>query len=350
MTPKRSRLQRAMGAAFLLLLMGLGLGAVGWRWFHRVLSHPRSFPSPPLGLDFEVPPGEPTRRTLARLQAAGLLPHPRLAFWDQVYRLGNPPFQAGHYRFTPPLSTRELLEQLRAGRVALTTITIPEGLTLQETASLLARSGLATQEALQATFQDPTPIQDLDPAAPNLEGYLFPETYAFPLTASAKEIAAALTAEFRRRFEGEVRPLLDPLRPRPVREIVTLASLVEKEARLEEERPLIAAVYRNRIERGIGLYADPTIIYGLKLEGRWDGNLRRHDLESDSPWNTYRRPGWPPGPIASPGLASLKAAARPASVDYLYFVSRNDGSHAFSETLREHSRNVDRWQRRRRAH
>jgi len=127
---------------------------------------------------------------------------------------------------------------------------------------------------------------------------------------------------------------------------VILGSLVEKEAKLDEERPLIAAVYANRLRRQIGLYADPTIIYGLKLAGTWDGDLRKRDLESDSPWNTYRRAGLPPGPICSPGLASLRAAARPADVGYLYFVSRNDGSHVFSSTLAEHNRNVEIWQRR----
>jgi len=127
---------------------------------------------------------------------------------------------------------------------------------------------------------------------------------------------------------------------------VILASLVEKEARLDSERPLIAAVYANRLRRGIGLYADPTIIHALKLLGRWNGNLTKNDLRMDSPWNTYRVSGLPPGPICSAGLASLEAAAQPARVSFLYFVSRNDGSHVFADTLAEHNRNVERWQKR----
>ncbi len=127
---------------------------------------------------------------------------------------------------------------------------------------------------------------------------------------------------------------------------MTLASIVEKEAQLDEERPVIAGVYRNRLDRGIGLYADPTVIFALKQLGTWDGDIRRRDLELDSPYNTYRYPGLPPGPICSPGLASLLAAATPADVPYIYFVSRNDGTHVFAETLREHNRNVDEWQRR----
>jgi UPF0755 protein len=130
-----------------------------------------------------------------------------------------------------------------------------------------------------------------------------------------------------------------------VRELVTLASIVEKEARLAAERPLIAAVYANRLERGMGLYADPTVIYALKKAGRWDGNIRRADLALDSPYNTYRHAGLPPGPIASPGAGSLRAAAAPADVPHLYFVGRNDGSHVFATTLQEHNRNVHQWQR-----
>ena len=145
--------------------------------------------------------------------------------------------------------------------------------------------------------------------------------------------------------EPVLQPRDEPARP-SVRDIVTLASVVEKEARVEDERPLIAAVYTNRLERGMGLYADPTVIYALKRAGRWDGNIRREDLRIDSPYNTYRHAGLPPGPIASPGLASLLAAAAPADVPYLYFVSRNDGTHAFARTLAEHGVNVERWQRR----
>jgi UPF0755 protein len=128
--------------------------------------------------------------------------------------------------------------------------------------------------------------------------------------------------------------------------VVTLASIVEKEAQVASERPVIAAVYRNRLDQGIGLMADPTVIYALKRLGKWNGNLRRDDLRLDSPYNTYRYAGLPPGPIASPGLASLKAAAEPADVTYLYFVSRNDGTHAFADTLGEHNDNVEQWQRR----
>ena len=155
----------------------------------------------------------------------------------------------------------------------------------------------------------------------------------------------ALVRNFRRRWRERVEPELPKDGGRTVRELVTLASIVEKEARLAEERALIAAVYGNRLDQGMGLFADPTVIYALKLAGRWDGNIRKADLQIDSPYNTYRKPGLPPGPIANPGLASLRAAAAPATTPYYYFVARNDGSHVFSTNAAEHNANVEKYQR-----
>jgi UPF0755 protein len=260
--------------------------------------------------------------------------------------LDDPPIHAGEYRFDPPLSTVEVLEQLVEGRVVTHPVTVIEGLTYRETAEAIAGAGFGTLDELLAELSSPARIADLDPAAANLEGYLFPDTYRFPRGVSSAAIVDAMVANFRARFAREVRPLLGDPPARPLRDLVILASLVEKEARIDPERPLIAGVYANRLRQGMGLFADPTIIYGLKLEGRWDGDLRRRDLEADSPWNTYKVAGLPPGPICSPGLASLRAAAEPADVPYLYFVSRNDGTHVFAATLAEHNRNVETWQRR----
>jgi len=224
--------------------------------------------------------------------------------------------------------------------------TLVEGMTLEETAEQLAGQGFGGHEAFLAQMRSPQRIADLDPEARDLEGYLFPETYSFAARTGEKDIVDMLVRTFRRRFEKYLQPLL-PQGPagRNVRQVVILASIVEKEAKASSERPLIAAVYENRVERKIGLAADPTVIYALKKLGRWDGNLRRDDLRMDSPYNTYRWSGFPPGPICSPGLASLEAAAAPAHVPYLYFVSRNDGTHVFAETLQEHNRNVEIWQR-----
>jgi UPF0755 protein len=195
-------------------------------------------------------------------------------------------------------------------------------------------------------MRTPELVSDLDPDAHDLEGYLFPETYSFASEVNERTIVQTLVKTFRARFEKDVRPVLEQKPGRSIRQIITLASIVEKEAQVASERPLIAAVYQNRIDRGIGLGADPTVIYALKRLGRWNGNIRKDDLRLDSPYNTYRYAGLPPGPICSPGLASLEAAAQPSDVPYLYFVSRNDGTHVFAKTLGEHNRNVNQWQRR----
>ena len=191
-------------------------------------------------------------------------------------------------------------------------------------------------------------IRDIDPEASDLEGYLFPDTYDVPLRDDpARSLVDAMLARFRE--------VVAPLRPRlaatnlSLRELVTVASLVELETAQGSERPRIAAVFLNRLERRMLLQTDPTVIYALRMRGDYDGNIRKRDLDIDSPYNTYRYSGLPPGPIASPGREALQAVLHPAGGDELYFVSRNDGTHHFSRTLREHERAVDRYQRRRRT-
>ncbi len=225
------------------------------------------------------------------------------------------------------------------GEVITHSVTLIEGLDLEESAEVLALAGFGNEDAFLREMRDPTRIADLDPEATNLEGYLFPDTYAFARDTSEEAIVDTLVETFRSRFGGTVSS------SESLRRIVTLASIVEKEAQLAEERALIAGVYANRLEQRIPLGADPTVIYALKLEGRWDGNIRKPDLSMDSPYNTYRRVGLPPGPICSPGLASLEAAAAPAQTPYLFFVSRNDGSHVFTRNLREHNQAVEKYQR-----
>jgi UPF0755 protein len=194
-------------------------------------------------------------------------------------------------------------------------------------------------------MRDPARIADLDPRAPDLEGYLYPDTYAFARGTGPRAIVDTMVRTFRKHHERELIRLLTPDLPLDLRQLVTLASIVEKETQAPAEAPLVASVYRNRLRIGMGLYADPTIIFALKKLGRWDGNLRKADLQLDSPFNTYRVPGLPPSPICSPSIQSLLASARPATSDYLYFVSKNDGSHVFAENLAEHNRNVEIWQR-----
>ena len=336
---RRRRLLLWSVAAVVAALIALAAGAAGLvAWAERELERPRGSDT----VDVVIERGAPLASILDQLAAADVIGDPLLARLYLDYRRPGEALQAGEYRFEQPMSTVDALDRVVRGEVVTYPVTVVEGLTLRETAERLASEGFGDLDAFLAAMSSPALIVDIDPAAESLEGYLFPDTYAFAAGTGEGEIVETMVRNFRRRIEEHLAPAsqngLD------VRSLVTLASIVEKEAGATSERDLVAAVFHNRLARGIGLYADPTIIYALKMAGAWDGNLRRRDLELDSPYNTYRYPGLPPGPICSPGEHSLRAAALPADVSYLYFVSRNDGTHVFAETLAEHNRNVARWQ------
>ncbi len=337
--PKRRRLLlwSAVGTvAALIALVAVAAGLVAW--VEEELERPRGTDI----VEVVIERGAPLTSILDQLEAAGVIGDPLMARLHLDYRRRGETLQAGEYRFEQPMSTVEALDRVIRGEVVTYPVTVVEGLTLRETAERLASEGFGELDAFLAAMASPALIADIDPAAESLEGYLFPDTYAFTAGTAEQEIVEAMVRNFRRRVEEHLGPAAR--RDLDLRSLVTLASIVEKEAGAIEERPLVAAVFHNRLSRGIGLYADPTIIYALKMAGTWDGNLRRRDLELDSPYNTYRYPGLPPGPICSPGEHSLRAAAEPADAPYLYFVSRNDGTHVFAETLAEHNRNVARWQ------
>lgn len=330
-----------------LLIVSAGAAFAGWMWW--LIHQPyRAFAAD--GIIFEVRSGTGASTILSELADDGVLPDARLARLYLIHVLDDPPLIAGEYRFSEPLSTPDVLAKLARGEIVTHPLTLIEGLTLEEAAQSLGRQGFGDEARFLAEMGDTALIDDLDPEAETLEGYLYPDTYHFARGTSEAEIVATLVGTFRRRYAAEVTPLVAESSPgnapiRTVREIVTLASIVEKEALVDDERPLIAGVYAHRLRRGIALYADPTVIFAKKLLGTWDGNLRRVDLKLDSPYNTYLYPGLPPGPICSPALASLRAAAAPADTRFLYFVSKNDGTHVFAESLAEHNRNVERWQR-----
>jgi UPF0755 protein len=291
----------------------------------------------------EVPAGAATRTIGTRLVDAGVIrdePTFRAALWlsGDARRL-----QAGEYRFDRAMTPLEVIAKIARGDVATAIITFREGLTLAEMATVFESAGFGPSKGFVEAAQDSSLIKEIDPAAPDLEGYLFPDTYSVPRRTDAPRLVRVMVDRFRRILTAELRAAAEA-RGLTVRQLVTLASLVEKETGVPDERTLVAAVYSNRLRLGMGLQCDPTVIYALQRAGRYDGNLRRGDLMFDSPYNTYRYAGLPPGPIAAPGRGSLEAAARPADVDYLYFVSRNDGSHEFARTLAEHNRNVQRWQ------
>jgi UPF0755 protein len=292
----------------------------------------------------DIRPGSSISVIGQRLVAAGVVSD-RLAFRYALWVTGESRrLQAGEYRFDAPMRAVDVVRKLAQGDVYLRPITFPEGLTIREMAALYEKAGLGTAVDFTRATGRADLIAHLDSTAADLEGYLFPDTYALPRSATADRLIELMVAGFERAFDEALRADT-AAREMRVREAVTLASLVEEETAKPEERPLVAAVYANRLRIGMGLQCDPTVIYALQRAGRFTGNLTREDLLFDSPYNTYRHAGLPPGPIASPGKASLEAAVRPAAVPYLYFVSRNDGSHAFAETLKEHNANVEQWQR-----
>ena len=322
----------------LAVVAGAGAGAWAWKFLHEPYQDYQD------RITIDIEPGTGATRILERLESEGVLPDARLARAFLIYRLRDPSLKAGEYLFDRPMNTPQVLERLTRGEVVTYPVTLIEGLDIEEVADALAEKGFGDRDVLRAEMNRTELISDWDPEATNLEGYLYPDTYSFARGTTEEEIVATLVRTFRKRFSAEVEPLLSGDRGLTVREVVTLASIVEKETGVGE-RPRIAGVYSNRLRINMGLYADPTVIYALKLLGRWDGNIRREDLRVDSPYNTYVYSGLPPGPICSPPVASLVAAANPEEHSYFYFVSRNDGSHVFAETHAEHSRNVDRWQK-----
>ena len=329
------------------LLAGLVAGAVAW-WAWDLLHQPyRGYAGEQAAVHIE--PGTSATAILTQLEQSGVIRNARLARLFLIHVLNDPALKAGEYRFDAAMGTPDVLQKLIRGEVVTHSLTLIEGLTIDETAQAIADAGFGELAVVRREMDQIDLISDLDPKAENLEGYLYPETYHFARGTSEKEIVATLVGTFRRKFEAEAAPLLNDWNAlkgiSDLRDLVTLASIVEKETQLDDERGVVASVYRNRLRIGMGLYADPTLIYGKKIAGTWDGNLRRVDLKTDGPYNTYMRPGLPPSPICSPSVQSIVAAILPAETSYLYFVSRNDGTHVFAETKREHDRNVHKWQK-----
>ena len=278
-------------------------------------------------------------RSIADLLAARGLVRSNWAFL--AVRLLNPgaKLQAGEYRFGQEQTAFEIFRKIQRGEVFYEDFTIPEGNNMFDIAVLLAKSDTVKPDDFLKAAADPESIHDLDPAAPDLEGYLFPSTYRVTHSTTAKQLCRMMTAEFHKQWQtltGAAEPRKDTHR------VVTLASLVEKETAVPQERPMVAAVFANRLRINMPLQCDPTTVYAALRENRYRGVIHKSDLASLNAYNTYAHAGLPPGPIANPGIQSLKAALNPASVDFLYFVARADGSggHHFSATLAEHEKAV----------
>jgi UPF0755 protein len=328
--------------AWLFVFLILAAGGAGLWMRQRLMTPYRGFTGDEIFV--ELPAGTREMDIAHRLADAGVVPDPwtfrlaaRLAHADRRLR-------AGEYRFADAATPFDVVSRLARGDVFTRPVTFPEGLTIHEMAAIFERGGLGPGAEFEAAGGDGALAAAFDPDAQTLEGYLFPSTYAMPRHAGAAGTVRAMLAQFEHVFDAKIRAAA-AAHQLSIRQAVTLASIVEKETAQPAERPIVAAVYRNRLALGMPLQCDPTVVYALMKAGRWNGNITKADLQIDSPYNTYRYPGMPPGPIASPGRASLEAAVHPADVPYLYFVSRNDGTHAFATTLEEHNRNVSKWQK-----
>ncbi|HCU26128.1 MAG TPA: endolytic transglycosylase MltG [Deltaproteobacteria bacterium] len=259
-----------------------------------------------------------------------------LARWRNVAEKLKP----GEYQFAPDMTVAEVLNKIVRGDRVVHKLTIPEGFTFAQVAALLEKNKIAPQAEVLALFRDPKLLGELDFPAVNLEGYLFPATYEYDRESTAAELLAQMVQSFKRNFSTDLRERAMQ-RGWSIPQVVTLASIIEKETGQAGERALISAVFHNRLRLGMPLQTDPTVIYGLP---HFDGNLRREDLRNPHPYNTYVHIGLPPGPIASPGKASLEAALSPSSSDYLFFVAKGDGTHQFSATIDEHNAAVAKYQ------
>ena len=279
-----------------------------------------------------VPRGATAGAVAESLSAAGAVRWPELFRVYLALRGHDRAIKPGTYRLDKSASWESLLSALVSGRGLVYPITIPEGYTLRQIASLLAQRTPWSEDSLLAAARDPELLARFEVPATSLEGYLFPATYAFPHGAPARTVIETMAAEFQRRWRPNWDARLQEL-GMTRHQIVTLASIVEREALHAEEAPLIAAVFHNRLKRGMPLQADPTVQYAL---GSHRSRILYRDLDVDSPYNTYRRPGLPPGPIGSPGTTALEAALFPAQVPFLYFVAHPDGHHEFRRTFREH--------------
>jgi UPF0755 protein len=285
-------------------------------------------------------PGWSTRHIARELQREGIV-RSSTAFLMLHYIEGPKALKAGEYKFEDPASARDVRHRLLRGDVYARTVVVPEGYDLYDIAAAVEQAGLGpAADFITAAKNDVYLLRDFDPDAKTLEGYLFPDTYQFTRIDTAHDIAVAMVRRFRQEAQ-KIGLIGNPDLPR----IVIMASIVEKETAVAEERPLVAGVYYNRLDKNMALAADPTVVYAALLAGRYRGTIYQADLQSDSPYNTYKYLGLPPGPIANPGVASLEAAMHPAKTGFLYFVSDNNGHHRFARSLQEHAQNVAAYRR-----
>ncbi len=341
--PPTRRLRRLLkGLALLVLLAALAAAAAGYLGLQELRRYADTAVEAPGGGEkvLTIRPGESFRSVTRSLLSLGLIRSPLRFRLYARHADRHRDIKAGEYAFEGPVSPRDILDRLVEGRVKLYRLTIPEGLTAAQIADLAAATGLIESRAFSEAAMNREAAARFGIEADSLEGYLFPDTYHFPRGTTAAAMVETMVGRFEDVMTEERRARARALGMSP-HEVVTLASIIEKETGAPEERPLIASVFHNRLARGMRLETDPTVIYGIP---DFDGNLTREHLRTPTPYNTYLIQGLPPGPIASPGEAAIEAALHPADSDYLFFVSRQDGTHQFSRTLEEHRAAVRKYQ------
>jgi UPF0755 protein len=324
---------RTLIKLFLVVVLAAG-GWLAWQVYVPV--------TPPANTSLLLHPGYSTRRIASELKKAGVIRSERL-FWLWHVLRPKPSLKAGEYRFERAATLPQVYERIARGDIYFHVVTIPEGYTMFDIAKAMEDAGLGSAaDFLQVAETQTQLISDLAPEAKSLEGYLFPNTYQFTRTQSLDEMAATMVHQFRQVAQqiGLVAGSNSDV-PR----VVTMASIVEKETAAPEERPLVAGVYYNRLAQNMALDADPSVIYADLLAGTYQGSLHHADLAVSSPYNTYRFPGLPPGPIGNPGKSALEAALHPDNTQFLYFVSDGNGHHRFARSLEEHNRNVAAYRR-----
>ena len=327
-------MRRALIVFLLLLIAGAG-------YLYVALYLPyQGFPGG--GVYVDIAHGA-SQRTIARLLGENGVVRSQFAFEALCrFRKGNT-LEAGEYFFDHPVTAFDVYDALANGRVYVKEFVVPEGFTMFDIADLAASGGLLSREEFLSAARDASPIRDLAPDAPSLEGFLFPATYEFPRQMTGKDMTGAMVKKFRQQWAALL-SANPPSRSR-AQDVVTLASLVERETPRPEERPHVAGVFTNRLRIGQPLQCDPTVVYALTLADAYSGKLSGGDLHFPSPYNTYQNKGLPPGPIANPGEAALRAALDPPPTDDLYFVANTEGGHFFSRTLEEHNQNVARYRK-----
>jgi UPF0755 protein len=327
-------MKRLLFALALLTAVGAGLAYVSLKTAYQ------GFGAPVI-IDF--PKGTSTQAMADELARSGVV---RYSWQFLLARALHPgqKLQAGEYRFALADSPSNILNRIARGDVFFYELIVPEGSNMFDIAASLSRFDFLKSANFLRAARNPALIRDLAPQAPTLEGYLFPSTYRIARATTEQQLCVMMTGVFRKHWRD-----LQSSLPRgvPINDIVTLASMVEKETAVPDERPIVASAYENRLRKGMSLDCDPTTIYAALLEQRYRGTIYRSDLDSNNAYNTYKHAGLPPGPIANPGLESLKAALAPAQTDYLYFVAKGDGSggHQFSTTMEQHNLAVQEYRR-----